>query len=87
MGRIAARIVLSPDPESAGVRRPGGRGARAHGARIHTGTIVDPSLNPTQPAPRYALAPILSIQAMELITGIGSLCWAAAFLHWPLSGG
>jgi FHS family glucose/mannose:H+ symporter-like MFS transporter len=32
---------------------------------------VDASLNSTRSAPRYALGPILGIQAMELITGIG----------------
>jgi FHS family glucose/mannose:H+ symporter-like MFS transporter len=32
---------------------------------------VQASLNPTQSAPRYALAPILGIQGMELITGLG----------------
>jgi fucose permease len=32
---------------------------------------VDPSLNPTQSASRYALGSILGIQAMALITGIG----------------
>jgi fucose permease len=32
---------------------------------------VDASLKPTQSAPRYSLGPILGIQAMELITGIG----------------
>jgi MFS transporter, FHS family, glucose/mannose:H+ symporter len=32
---------------------------------------VDAGLNSTQSAPRYSLGPILGIQAMELITGIG----------------
>ena len=32
---------------------------------------MEAGLNPTQSAPRYALGPILGIQAMELITGIG----------------
>ncbi len=32
---------------------------------------MDPSLTPNRSAPRYALGPILGIQAIELITGIG----------------
>jgi fucose permease len=32
---------------------------------------VDPGLNPTRSASRYDLGPVLGIQAMELITGIG----------------